>query len=123
MMYESAMNIIARQVFRSAQIPGEMLDLLVVDTATLKANPNLGTALAGIWYETVALMQRQDGPCRFVRIVGACADLRRGISRLIEAQGEVPQEHRRDLRDFVPKGTHEQLAPVAPQWFTPPAGG
>ena len=50
----------AKQVFSSADIPGEILDLLVVDTATLKANPNLGKALAGIWYETVALMNRQD---------------------------------------------------------------
>jgi NitT/TauT family transport system substrate-binding protein len=50
----------AKEVFSSAQIPGEILDLLVVDTATLKANPNLGKALAGIWYETVALMQRKD---------------------------------------------------------------
>lgn len=50
----------ATQVFSSADIPGEILDLLVADTATLKANPNLGKALAGIWYETVALMQRQD---------------------------------------------------------------
>lgn len=48
------------EVFNSSQIPGEILDLMVVDTATLKANPNLGKALAGIWYETVALMQRQD---------------------------------------------------------------
>lgn len=50
----------AREVFSSAQIPGEIMDLMVVDTATLKANPNLGKALTGIWYETVALMQRQD---------------------------------------------------------------
>ncbi|MFM6828931.1 MAG: putative urea ABC transporter substrate-binding protein [Novosphingobium sp.] len=48
------------QVFSSADIPGEILDLLVVDTKTVKANPNLGKALAGIWYETVALMKRQD---------------------------------------------------------------
>ena len=47
-------------MFSSADIPGEILDLMVVDTATLKANPNLGKALAGIWYETVALMQQQD---------------------------------------------------------------
>ena len=33
---------------------------MVVDTATLKANPNLGKALVGIWYETVTLMNRQD---------------------------------------------------------------
>lgn len=47
-------------VFSSADIPGEILDLMVVDTATLKANPNLAKALVGIWYETVTLMQRQD---------------------------------------------------------------
>ncbi len=46
--------------FDSSKIPGEILDLLVVDSATLKANPNLGKALAGIWYETITLMQRQD---------------------------------------------------------------
>lgn len=56
-----------KQVFSSADIPGEILDLLVVDTATLKANPNLGKALAGIWYETVALMQRQDAQGREAR--------------------------------------------------------
>lgn len=50
----------AKMVFSSADIPGEILDLMVVDTATLKANPNLGKALAGIWYETTALMQKQD---------------------------------------------------------------
>ncbi|HEX7872453.1 MAG TPA: putative urea ABC transporter substrate-binding protein [Sphingobium sp.] len=49
-----------KEVFSSADIPGEILDLLVVDTATLKANPNLGKALTGIWYETVALMKQQD---------------------------------------------------------------
>jgi NitT/TauT family transport system substrate-binding protein len=50
----------ASLVFSSAQIPGEILDLLAVDTATLAANPNLGKALAGIWYETMAIMTRQD---------------------------------------------------------------
>jgi NitT/TauT family transport system substrate-binding protein len=56
-----------KQVFSSADIPGEILDLLVVDTATLKANPNLGKALAGIWYETVALMNRQDAQGKSAR--------------------------------------------------------
>jgi len=55
------------QVFSSAQIPGEILDLMVVDTATLKSNPNLGKALAGIWYETVSLMQRQDAQGKAAR--------------------------------------------------------
>ena len=50
----------AKLAFDSHQIPAEILDLMAVDTATLKANPNLGKALAGIWYETITLMQRQD---------------------------------------------------------------
>lgn len=47
----------AKEVFSSAQIPGEILDTLSVSTEALKANPNLGKALVGIWYETMALMQ------------------------------------------------------------------
>jgi NitT/TauT family transport system substrate-binding protein len=50
----------ATVAFDSSKIPGEILDLLVVDSATLAANPNLGKALAGIWYDTITLMQRQD---------------------------------------------------------------
>ena len=50
----------AKLVFSSADIPGEIVDLLVVDTATLKANPKLGKALAGIWYETMAVMAKDD---------------------------------------------------------------
>lgn len=47
----------AKLVFDSSKIPGEIQDLLIVDTAALKANPNLGKALTGIWYETMALMK------------------------------------------------------------------
>jgi NitT/TauT family transport system substrate-binding protein len=46
----------ATKVFDSSQIPGEIIDLLVINTETLKANPNLGKALVGAWYETMALM-------------------------------------------------------------------
>jgi len=50
----------ASQLFGSQDIPGEILDLLVVDTRLLKDNPNLGKALAGIWYETMALMSAKS---------------------------------------------------------------
>lgn len=46
----------ANKVFDSSQIPGEILDMAVVNTATLKAHPELGKALAGAWFETLALM-------------------------------------------------------------------
>lgn len=51
----------AKEVFSSSQIPGEILDTLLVSTEALKANPNLGKALTGIWYETMALM-KSDTP-------------------------------------------------------------
>jgi NitT/TauT family transport system substrate-binding protein len=47
-------------VFDSSKIPGEILDLMVVNSATLKDNPKLGRALAGAWYETMAVMQAKD---------------------------------------------------------------
>jgi len=46
----------ARKVFDSSQIPGEIMDLMVVNTAVLKDNPDFGKALVGIWYETIAKM-------------------------------------------------------------------
>jgi len=57
----------AHEVFDSSKIPGEILDTLIVDSATLKANPGLGKALTGIWYETLALMTRDDAQGRAAR--------------------------------------------------------
>jgi NitT/TauT family transport system substrate-binding protein len=42
-----------KKVFDSSQIPGEIQDLLVVNTAVLKDNPDLGRALTGAWYEVM----------------------------------------------------------------------
>ncbi len=50
----------AELVFDSSKIPGEILDLMVVNTETLKANPNFGKALVGAWYETMAVMFKND---------------------------------------------------------------
>ncbi|TFF25301.1 lipid kinase [Jiella endophytica] len=47
----------ANEVFDSSKIPGEILDLMVVNTKTLKDNPDFGKALTGAWYEMMALMQ------------------------------------------------------------------
>jgi NitT/TauT family transport system substrate-binding protein len=46
----------ATKVFDSAQIPGEIIDLMVASTESLTENPDFGKALAGIWYETMTLM-------------------------------------------------------------------
>jgi len=47
-------------VFDSSKIPGEILDLMVVKTDTLKAHPELGKALAGAWYEVMSVMSGKD---------------------------------------------------------------
>jgi NitT/TauT family transport system substrate-binding protein len=46
----------ATLVFDSSKIPGEIIDTMGINTETLKDNPSLGKALAGIWFETIALM-------------------------------------------------------------------
>lgn len=55
-----ASNPDANNVFDSAKIPGEILDLMVVNTGTLKDNPEFGKALVGAWYEVMGLMKAGD---------------------------------------------------------------
>ncbi|MDZ7924446.1 MAG: putative urea ABC transporter substrate-binding protein [Marinagarivorans sp.] len=50
----------SHKVFDSSQIPGEIIDLLVINTKTLEANPKLGKALVGAWYEIMGLMASSD---------------------------------------------------------------
>jgi NitT/TauT family transport system substrate-binding protein len=54
----------AQLVFDSSKIPAEIIDLMVVNTATLSTYPQLGKALVGAWYETMALMQQHDAPAQ-----------------------------------------------------------
>ncbi len=63
----------AQLVFDSSKIPGEILDLMAVNTATLTANPKLGKALIGAWYETLALMLRGDVASKAARAAMAKA--------------------------------------------------
>lgn len=47
----------AKEIFSSSQIPGEIIDMMVVNSQTLKDNPALGKALTGAWYEAMTLIQ------------------------------------------------------------------
>jgi NitT/TauT family transport system substrate-binding protein len=49
------------KIFDSSKIPGEVLDLLVVNTKVLNDEPRFGEALTGAWYEVMSLMS-QRGP-------------------------------------------------------------
>jgi NitT/TauT family transport system substrate-binding protein len=63
----------AQLVFDSSKIPGEILDLMVVKTDLLNANPKLGKALTGAWFETLALMFKDDAAGRAARTAMAQA--------------------------------------------------
>ncbi|MGH8436313.1 MAG: putative urea ABC transporter substrate-binding protein [Pseudomonas sp.] len=47
------------EVFNSSQIPGEIMDMMVVNSETLKDNPALGKALTGAWFEIMQLMSAE----------------------------------------------------------------
>jgi NitT/TauT family transport system substrate-binding protein len=57
----------ANIVFDSRQIPGEIIDMAMVNTQTLKDNPALGKALVGAWYETMAIMSKGDATSKAAR--------------------------------------------------------
>jgi NitT/TauT family transport system substrate-binding protein len=63
-------------IFNSSQIPGEILDLTVVRTDVLNRSDGFGKkfakALAGAWYETMALMSGQ-GPAT-AKVLAAIAE-------------------------------------------------
>jgi NitT/TauT family transport system substrate-binding protein len=47
------------KIFSSAEIPGEILDLMVVNTDKLKKHPELGKALTGAWYDIMKIMSQK----------------------------------------------------------------
>ncbi|MCP3958521.1 MAG: ABC transporter substrate-binding protein [bacterium] len=49
------------KIFTSADIPGEILDMMVVRTDVLEQNPAFGKALVGAWYEVMGIMSKR-GP-------------------------------------------------------------
>lgn len=57
----------ANKVFDSSKIPGEIIDLTVVNTDVLNDNPALAKALAGAWYETMAIMSGSDEAAKAAR--------------------------------------------------------
>ena len=74
------------KVFDSSQIPGEILDLMVVRTDVLDENPELGKALAGAWYEVMHIMSQR----------GATAN--DAMSIMAESAGCSPTEYKMQLK-------------------------
>jgi NitT/TauT family transport system substrate-binding protein len=63
------------KVFDSSQIPGEIIDLMVVNTETLADNPKFGKALVGAWYEIMTVMAAGDEKALTEMAVASGTDL------------------------------------------------
>ena len=63
------------EVFDSSRIPGEIMDMMAVNTKTLQDNPALGKALTGAWFEMMQLMH------------GDSADSRAALTSMAKASG------------------------------------
>ncbi|HEX7776611.1 MAG TPA: putative urea ABC transporter substrate-binding protein [Parvibaculum sp.] len=61
------------EVFSSAQLPGEIQDIVVMNTKVLKAHPEFAKALTGAWYETLKLMQGDSKEAKAARTFMATA--------------------------------------------------
>jgi len=61
------------KIYDSSKIPGEILDLCVVNSATLAKSPAFAEALVGIWYETLERMSKPDAAAE--EALGAMAKL------------------------------------------------
>ncbi|MBX9694826.1 MAG: ABC transporter substrate-binding protein [Cyanobacteria bacterium] len=49
-----------QRVFDSSKLPGEIQDLLVIDSKTVKDHPEFARALTKAWYQTMQLMTKGD---------------------------------------------------------------
>lgn len=76
----------ATLVFNSSQIPNEIQDLMTVSTATLKANPNLGKALVGAWFEVLGMMSKGD------------AQAKAAIAEMAKLAGTTPENYEAQLK-------------------------
>ncbi len=75
-----------KRIFDSSEIPGEILDLLVVKTDVLKKNPQLGKALTGAWYEIMGIMSTRSPQAE------------KAIARMATLSGTTPASFRQQLK-------------------------
>jgi len=74
------------KVFTSADIPGEIIDLMAVRSDVLKEHPELGKALTGAWYEVMSVMSKR-GP-----------EAEAAIAAMAEGSGATATEYKAQLK-------------------------
>jgi NitT/TauT family transport system substrate-binding protein len=86
MVMEIEKNPGITRIFDSSKVPGEIQDLLVVNSKVLKSDPNFARALVGAWYEVMGLMSQP----------GAAAD--NAIARMADLAKTSPTEFKGQLK-------------------------
>ncbi len=117
----------AVRVFDSSDIPGEIIDLMVVRT---KASESLKKALVGAWYEVMAIME-SDGPKKeealaymaqasggtveeFKKQLATTAMFSQAADAVAFAASAKPKETMEQVRQFsYEKGLYGEMAPSA----------
>ena len=74
------------KIFDSSQIPGEILDIMFVRDKVLQSNPKLGKALAGAWFEVMAIMSTRGGQSQVA------------LTKMAEAGGSSLTEYKAQLK-------------------------
>lgn len=90
-----------KKLFGSADIPGEVLDLLVLRSDVVDKNPELAKALTGAWYEVMDLMSQR----------GKTAD--NAMSYMAEKSGATLTEFKGQLKTtamfYTPQSAYEYV--------------
>ena len=130
--------VYATRVFDSSMIPGEIIDMVNVNSAVLADNPAFGKALVGAWYEVMALMS-SDTPegeaAREEMAVASGTDLAGydfqlastemfydGTGGVALASSEELKATMEIVHDWLLKVTPEDLLPVEPVGVAYPDG-
>lgn len=128
----------ATNVFDSAAIPGEIIDMLNVHTDVLTDNPDFGKALVGAWYEVMALMAEDSAEGAAAReamgvdsgtdLAGYEAQLAStemfydGVGAVALAEDEGLKATMEIVHEWLLKVTPEDLLPLEPVGVAFPDG-
>ena len=90
-----------KKIFTSADIPGHILDLMVVRTDVLKKHPELGKALVGAWYEVMSIMSKRTD------------EANKALAQMAEFSGSSVTEYKNQLKTtamfYTPQSAVEYL--------------
>jgi len=96
-VYELSRRSDTTNVFNSSMIPGEILDMLIASTESVKNNPDFGKALACIWFEAlnVALEDSERGSkARLDMGIASGTDLVGFEAQMKTTHFMLPDEHK-----------------------------